>query len=922
MLAMKAFQSLLLGISTVLLTFANPILIFPLGLFDVVQAQTLEEQKAEADRLFDEGLQLYKNDHVTSYQEAISKFQSALNIYQLAQDVKKITDSNYYLALLNSRLGLGNEALFFYKVAIEGYQHLNNKIRQANSWRGIGLIQFNQGQFDLALSSYQKALALDKEENNLRGISITLNNLGGLYHRIGEIEKALDYDLQSLEISESLDVVSGQARTLSNISGIYSRLGELENALAYSQKALTLARADGNRYLEARIMHTIGVLYYRSGESEKTIDFYQKSLELSMQLGDRENEGHVLLSLGYLKFAEKNYLDALSYYQKSLAIWKLLSDPTGEVRTLNEMGLVQEKLGNIEKALSFYQQALFISKKIGILEEESQILSNIGTLFKNQNRDELSIVFYKQAVNIYESLRANIHNLDRDLQQSYLEKISSTYRNLANLLLSQGRIPEAQQVLELLKVQEITGYTRSADIGNQGAIATNPQETEVLDTHGTLIALGQKISDCEASDCDDATYSQLLDDQEIIAARFESVVRELEEEVSDRLARDSDFLDPHKLTNISDKIVNAQPHTVLIYPLVLEDKLWILWSAAGGITSSMEVKDVGLAELSQKITELREYLDTPNSNLSELKATSKQIYGWLIPAELRQELEENNIENLVFSLDSVTRYIPIDVLFDGEKYLLENYTISTILAAQLTDLDERLPTNPSILAGGLSEAVAGFNPLPNVPLELDTITLTTSEDPLGIYPGAVLLNQDFTQTAIRNNLRRHNILHLATHGEFVPGDKSASYLLLGEGEKYPIPEIQNLRNLSNIHLVVLSACETALGGSDADGTEIAGISSYFLNGGADAVIASLWKVGDESTRLLMELFYQNLAAGMGKAKALQQAKISLILQDEQLQNNLARDFGNLLHLMMANRRTANFEHPYHWASFILIGNGL
>jgi len=149
----------------------------------------------------------------------------------------------------------------------------------------------------------------------------------------------------------------------------------------------------------------------------------------------------------------------------------------------------------------------------------------------------------------------------------------------------------------------------------------------------------------------------------------------------------------------------------------------------------------------------------------------------------------------------------------------------------------------------------------------------------------------------------HKILHIATHGKFVSGRPEDSFLVLGSGEKLTIPEIKTLQDLSNIHLVVLSACETALGGADQDGIEISGLSSYFLSNGAKAVMASLWSVDDASTSVLMAEFYRILATStaqkpMTKAEALRQAQLSLI------------------------REGGNFARPYFWAPFTLIGNSL
>jgi CHAT domain-containing protein len=191
----------------------------------------------------------------------------------------------------------------------------------------------------------------------------------------------------------------------------------------------------------------------------------------------------------------------------------------------------------------------------------------------------------------------------------------------------------------------------------------------------------------------------------------------------------------------------------------------------------------------------------------------------------------------------------------------------------------------------------------------------------GIYPGEEFLNREFDFFTLRDNLPHHQLLHIATHSKVVPGRANQSFLLLGTGEKLAIPEIQSWLNFRNVNLVVLSACETALGGTGMDGREIAGVGYYFLKGGAKTVIASLWNVDDQSTRLLMEQFYKNLAQGtlaspVTKAEALRRAQLALLnghytaaiaQQDDRTAPTSQR---NIL------------RHPYYWAPFIIMGRGL
>jgi CHAT domain-containing protein len=302
---------------------------------------------------------------------------------------------------------------------------------------------------------------------------------------------------------------------------------------------------------------------------------------------------------------------------------------------------------------------------------------------------------------------------------------------------------------------------------------------------------------------------------------------------------------------------------------------------------------------------------------------------------IESEIKGNQkVTNLVFSLDRVTRYIPMAALFDGEKYLIQNYTVSTILSAGLTDMRDRLPpgtANTQILGLGVSDAVAGFDPLPNVINELNAIIRDNENNKNGIYPGSAFLNNAFDFQTLRDRLSGKKILHIATHGAFVAGKPEDSYLLLGTGEKLAIPQIKDLGSfgLNDVHLVVLSACETALGGADAEGLEISGISAYFLEGGAKAAIASLWQVNDASTSSLMQNFYQQLAnstaeSPITKAAALRNAQLSLLQGNRQTSTSDKSRTTVSLEIKPAVpvNQVSRFFHPYYWAPFVLIGNSL
>ncbi|MFT3818430.1 MAG: CHAT domain-containing protein [Rubrivivax sp.] len=296
-------------------------------------------------------------------------------------------------------------------------------------------------------------------------------------------------------------------------------------------------------------------------------------------------------------------------------------------------------------------------------------------------------------------------------------------------------------------------------------------------------------------------------------------------------------------------------------------------------------------------------------------------------APLRPLLDQAGTHTIVLSLHGRLRYVPFAALHDGQKWLVERYAVVAHPGAQLAELLR--PTSPRwrVAAFGASAGGAGLAPLPAVPAEVRGVVGEGS----GASRGQAWIDRAFNADALRQALvsGQHQVLHIASHFKFEPGDAAASFLLMGDGSRLNLKELGGPDyRFDRLEMVALSACETALSEDDAYGQEIDGLGALLMAQGARAVLASLWQVADDSTGELMSSVYRlregDAAAPLPLAQALRQAQLAMIraagtgaaVEADASRGAVRRVVGNEAALgVLAGR-----SHPYHWAPFVLMGN--
>ena len=133
-------------------------------------------------------------------------------------------------------------------------------------------------------------------------------------------------------------------------------------------------------------------------------------------------------------------------------------------------------------------------------------------------------------------------------------------------------------------------------------------------------------------------------------------------------------------------------------------------------------------------------------------------------------------------------------------------------------------------------------------------------------------------------------------------------------------------DLRGTDLVVLSACETGLGGS-AGGEGVMGLQRAFLGAGAGCLVTSLWKVNDAATSLLMGEFYENLwVKKLSKWEALRQAQLVVLrnpkrVADRDAELSRGLNLGTTLDVPAADDGHRGRTRPHLWAAFVVSGDG-
>jgi len=307
----------------------------------------------------------------------------------------------------------------------------------------------------------------------------------------------------------------------------------------------------------------------------------------------------------------------------------------------------------------------------------------------------LPFFFGKQAVNTYQIVRRNLLGLDKELQKSFVTSKSGVYRQLADLLVTQGRLPEARDVLDMLKEQEYNDFVRGENATTSRPTSLSSQErksdAEFQKLKNEITANGERWSELQHKPSRTAAEENEFKDlsgkitqaNQKIDVFFNQLYQQYAPTANSQGANHQVAISREVSGSLQTLVSDLGSGTVALYTLVVDNRYRVIV-----ITPTVMVdRDTAITsdELRRKVFALTEKLRDPTSNpLPEAQALYK-----VLVAPVENDLKGAHAQTLVWSLDDVLRYVPVAALHNGQEYLIERYRNVIITPASLPFLDKR-----------------------------------------------------------------------------------------------------------------------------------------------------------------------------------------------------------------------------------------
>jgi CHAT domain-containing protein len=295
----------------------------------------------------------------------------------------------------------------------------------------IGRAYFSLGDYQKALDYHSQALPLVRAAADHQAEAATLTYIGDGYRLTTENEKALEYLSPAVQRWQDIQDRRGEVGALNILARVYHQMGDQYQAIYNFDRALHLSRILSDQGLEINTLGGMGLSYYTVGENEKAVEIWKQELVLIRAGNQTGREANVLVSLGSAHNALGRYQEALDYLNQAIKLARDRGDRVDEAGTLQTMGRVYRSMGEPRKSIEYLEQSLVVLKEVNNPPTSvARAHYNLGKAHTDLGEYEKALDYLNQGLEVWKSKNDSIN-------------IASTIRELARAERGRGNLQTA-----------------------------------------------------------------------------------------------------------------------------------------------------------------------------------------------------------------------------------------------------------------------------------------------------------------------------------------------------------------------------------------------------------------------------------------------------------------------------------------------
>ena len=854
----------------------------------------------------------------------LEQYDKAKEYYLKGIEFAEASGDSSQIAILNNNIsypylysGDYQQAIAYQQKAIEMYESLGDEYSLSFVLNGIFLTLRDLNLHEQANTYIRKSKDLVEQFDNPDRLDIAYHNMALSYNDLGKRDSAIIFYHKSLELSRMLENPFDITQTLINIGLLYERSNDFDNALAYYNEALETNYQTERPVSIAKNLMRLADVATKNNDLGNAETFYTEALNWMEQAESPQTLADLYLDFSQLEIKKHNYKNAKSYLDEAFSISNEKDFKDQQVRVHTIRGQLFEAQGETDKSLQAFRNAYELANERTLPNRIFPAI-DLAKAYHKASSDS-SFIIADKAFSMIDEIRTNVAGLT--FRSGYFSQYAGFYNEVASWHILKGNDEKAYDLVESAKARVLMDELAEAE----NNFIQQLDESTMIKKQQLSKQIDQLYNRIYESD-NENDIQEMKNKLKDLEFEHQSFVNEIRQNIPEW----KNFEYPEPLTS-NDVMAMVPENSAIIEFAYTDQQLMIFLITPKKIHSKIISEVDGQAPkeyFTENISSFRDAI-TEQLPVSSLNEMSYPLYNLLVEQILNTSDEQ--IENLVVVPEGNLTFLPFEALNTGNNYLIQDINLKYLPSASIypfiqaphrsTQFDLLALAGSGFTDGTVaseSSSQNNFASLPSTLLEVEAIGKSFGN-------AKILKNDDVTEAGLKSHdLSQFRFLHFATHGNIDEVNPSQSGLILskkadveslfGEDGYLNSSEISALT--LNADLVTLSACNTGMG-KIITGEGLIGLQRSFLTAGSSAVMVSLWNIYDRSTADFMAEFYSQLkiheANDYGvlnrtldwfgfyehpmfdyKAKALQDAKLAMIDHPY-------------------------YNHPVHWAPFILIG---